>query len=83
MSTWSGSRAYIATRLNCLQGRLDLLILRILQWGLRHGYGISQAIRTASGDVLRADTGSPKALPIQSSFDTTDRAAAPRAIGPA
>ena len=41
-----------------LQGTLDLLILQTLQWGPRHGYGISQAIRTGSGDVLQVDTGS-------------------------
>lgn len=45
-------------RIELLQGTLDLLILQTLQWGPRHGYGISQAIRTGSGDVLRADTGS-------------------------
>jgi PadR family transcriptional regulator PadR len=45
-------------RIELLQGTLDLLILQTLQWGPRHGYGISQAIRTGSADVLRADTGS-------------------------
>jgi len=45
-------------RIELLQGTLDLLILQTLQWGPRHGYGISQAIRAGSGDVLRADTGS-------------------------
>jgi transcriptional regulator len=45
-------------RIELLQGTLDLLILQTLQWGPQHGYGISQAIRTNSGDVLRVDTGS-------------------------
>ena len=45
-------------RIDLLQGTLDLLILQTLQWGPRHGYGISQAIRTHSGDVLQVDTGS-------------------------
>jgi transcriptional regulator len=45
-------------RLEILQGTLDLLILQTLQWGPRHGYGISQAIRTVSADVLQVDTGS-------------------------
>src|SRR5215472_7640118 len=45
-------------RIELLQGTLDLLVLQTLQWGPRHGYGISQAIRTGPGDVLRADTGS-------------------------
>jgi transcriptional regulator len=45
-------------RIELLQGTLDLLILQTLQWGPQHGYGISQAIRTSSGDVLAVDTGS-------------------------
>jgi PadR family transcriptional regulator, regulatory protein PadR len=30
----------------------------MLQWGPRHGYGIAQAIRANSGDLLRVETGS-------------------------
>src|SRR5437588_7512821 len=45
-------------RIELLQGTLDLLILQTLQWGPQHGYGISQAIRSNSGEVLRVDTGS-------------------------
>src|SRR5215471_18772850 len=45
-------------RIELLQGTLDLLILQTLQWGPRHGYGLSQAIRANSGDVLQVDTGS-------------------------
>jgi len=45
-------------RLELLQGTLDMLILQTLQWGPRHGYGISQAIRADSGEVLAVDTGS-------------------------
>ncbi|HET6978878.1 MAG TPA: PadR family transcriptional regulator [Pyrinomonadaceae bacterium] len=45
-------------RIELLQGTLDLLILQTLQWGPRHGYGISQAILTGSGEVLHVDTGS-------------------------
>ena len=45
-------------RIELLQGTLDLLILQTLQWGARHGYGISQAIRANSGDILQVDTGS-------------------------
>ena len=40
-----------------LQGTLDLLVLQTLQWGPRHGYGIAQAIRAGSRDVLQVDTG--------------------------
>jgi PadR family transcriptional regulator PadR len=45
-------------RIELLQGTLDMLILKTLQWGEQHGYGISQAIRTNSGDVLQVETGS-------------------------
>lgn len=45
-------------RIELLQGTLDLLILQTLRWGAQHGYGISQAIRTNSGDVFQVDTGS-------------------------
>jgi len=45
-------------RIELLQGTLDLLILQTLQWGPQHGYGIAQAIRARSSDVLQVDTGS-------------------------
>jgi PadR family transcriptional regulator, regulatory protein PadR len=45
-------------RIELLQGTLDLLILQTLLWGPQHGYGISQAIRAASGDVLQTEAGS-------------------------
>src|SRR4051812_25890886 len=45
-------------RIELHQGTLDLLIMQTLQWGPRHGYGISQAIMVNSGEVLRVDTGS-------------------------
>lgn len=45
-------------RIELLQGTLDLLVLQTLLWGPQHGYGISQAIRASSGDILRVDTGS-------------------------
>jgi PadR family transcriptional regulator, regulatory protein PadR len=45
-------------RIELLQGTLDLLILQTLQWGPQHGYGITQAIGTYSGQVLQVDTGS-------------------------
>ena len=45
-------------RLELLQGTLDMLILRTLQWGSRHGHGIGQAIRAQSDDLLRVETGS-------------------------
>lgn len=45
-------------RIELLQGTLDLLILQTLRWGPQHGYGIGQAIRTNSGEILKVDTGS-------------------------
>jgi len=45
-------------RVELLQGTLDLLVLQTLLWGPQHGYGISQAIRMKSGDVLDVETGS-------------------------
>jgi PadR family transcriptional regulator, regulatory protein PadR len=41
-----------------LQGTLAMLILRTLQWGPSHGYGIVQALRTQSGEILQLETGS-------------------------
>jgi transcriptional regulator len=51
-------RAPYQNRIELLQGTLDLLILQTLQWGPQHGYGIAQAIRAGSSDVLQVDTGS-------------------------
>lgn len=45
-------------RIELLQGTLDMLILQTLQWGPQHGYGIANAIRATSGDLLRVETGS-------------------------
>ena len=46
------------TRVDLLQGTLDLIILQTLCWGPLHGYGISQMIRAASHHALRVDAGS-------------------------
>jgi PadR family transcriptional regulator PadR len=45
-------------RLELLQGTLDMLVLRTLQWGTQHGHGIGQAIRAQSDDLLKVETGS-------------------------
>jgi PadR family transcriptional regulator PadR len=41
-----------------LQGTLDLLILRTLVLGSRHGQGIARSIQQQSGDVFLVDHGS-------------------------
>ncbi|HEV3196430.1 MAG TPA: PadR family transcriptional regulator [Bryobacteraceae bacterium] len=45
-------------RIELIQGTLDMLILQTLRWAPQHGYGIGQAIRTGSGDILQVETGS-------------------------
>ncbi len=45
-------------RIDLVQGTLDMLVLRTLVWGVQHGYGIAQAIRAGSGEVLQVETGS-------------------------
>ena len=47
-----------ATRLDLLQGTLDLLILRTLVAGARHGWSISERIQQLSQDVLQVNQGS-------------------------
>jgi transcriptional regulator len=46
------------TRIELVQGTLDMLILQTLRNGAQHGYGITQAIRSGSSDVLQVETGS-------------------------
>ena len=46
------------SKLDLLQGTVDLLILRILQAGPLHGWGISERIQQISEDVLRVNQGS-------------------------
>lgn len=45
-------------KLEVLQGTLDLLILRTLQWGPQHGHGIGQSIRAKSDQLLQIEHGS-------------------------
>ena len=47
-----------SSRADILQGTLDMLVLQTLVWGPAHGYSIGQAIRSASNDAFRVETGS-------------------------
>jgi transcriptional regulator len=47
-----------ASRIDLLQGTLDLLILRTLQTGSMHGWAISERIQQISQDVLQVNQGS-------------------------
>jgi PadR family transcriptional regulator, regulatory protein PadR len=51
-------REQYKNRIELLQGTLDMLVLQALQWGPQHGYGIVQALRLRSGEVLQVETGS-------------------------
>ena len=46
------------TKTDLLQGTLDVLILKTLQLGPNHGWGISQRLRQMSQDVLQVNQGS-------------------------
>src|SRR5262245_28882308 len=45
-------------RIELLQGTLDMLILRTLQWGPQHGHGIGLAIHSGSEELLQVEHGS-------------------------
>jgi transcriptional regulator len=47
----------VADNLELLQGTLDVLILKTLSWGPRHGYAIARWIRDTTDDVLRIEEG--------------------------
>ena len=46
------------SRIEFLQGTLDILILRTLSSGRAHGHAIAKHIRSTSGDVFQVETGS-------------------------
>ena len=45
------------TKIELLQGTLDLLVLRTLTGGARHGYQIARAIHDQSSEVLQVEEG--------------------------
>lgn len=48
----------MGSKADMLQGTLDLLVLKALQLGDMHGWGITDRIRGTSGDVLQVNQGS-------------------------
>jgi transcriptional regulator len=48
----------MSKRIDLPQGTLDLLILRILALGHRHGWAISERVQQLSSDVLQIQQGS-------------------------
>jgi PadR family transcriptional regulator, regulatory protein PadR len=46
-----------ATDLDLLQGTLDVLVLKSLSWGPRHGYAVARWIAETSGDTLTIEDG--------------------------
>jgi DNA-binding PadR family transcriptional regulator len=43
--------------LDLLQGTLDVLVLKTLTWGARHGYAIARWIRETTGNELLIEDG--------------------------
>ena len=46
------------TKLDLLQGTLDMLVLRVLNGGPMHGWGVAQRIQILSKEVLQIEEGS-------------------------
>jgi transcriptional regulator len=69
------------TKLNLLQGTLDLLVMKVIQSQPMHGYAIARTIQELSQESLRVEEGSlypslyrmEKKGWIRSAWRTTDR----------
>src|SRR6187401_731856 len=55
---WNLDRSHVQTKLDILQGTLDLMVLRTLfTLGSLHGYGIARRIEQVSGDRIILNQG--------------------------
>jgi PadR family transcriptional regulator PadR len=52
-----GGPAVPEQNLGLVQGTLDVLILKTLSWGPRHGYAIARWIRETTDDALQIEEG--------------------------
>src|SRR4029079_4145489 len=48
----------MATSVDLLQGTLDVLVLKALSWGPRHGHGVARVIRDSTSGTLDVTDGS-------------------------
>ena len=53
---WEPSLA--APPIDLLQGTLDVLVLKTLSWGPRHGYAVARGLQQLTDDVLQIEEGS-------------------------
>jgi PadR family transcriptional regulator PadR len=49
--------AVAGENLDLVQGTLDILVLKTLSWGPRHGYAVARWIRDTTRDVLQIEEG--------------------------
>src|SRR5437764_13896311 len=47
-----------ASSVDLLQGTLDVLVLKALSWGPRHGHGVARVIRDSTSGTLEVSDGS-------------------------
>jgi PadR family transcriptional regulator PadR len=48
----------VAEPIDLLQGTLDVLVLKTLSWGPRHGYAVARGLQELTDDVLQIEEGS-------------------------
>ena len=46
-----------ADEMELMQGTLDILVLKTLSWGPRHGYAVARWIRDTTGEELQIEDG--------------------------